>query len=119
VFLTLALEQRPEEADIDPQLQNDLFFSAVAGARYNAGCKFLLDLATRGAMVCLGIVLEPIRYLTAWWMRRAREIDSLSRFAIRCSDCVLADSLRTKRNCMARSEQDGIACRRLICVLEH
>ena len=58
---------------VDFDMTTDALFSAVPGTRYSASKEFLRNPNTRPNLASLAIVLEPIRTLTSWWMRRARE----------------------------------------------
>ena len=61
------------DADLDPQLCHDATFSAVQGKRYTICAKWLQEASTPPSLTTLCIVLEPLRHLTAWFIRRARE----------------------------------------------
>ena len=76
-FQSLRLPQTQDVVDhsMDFDMIKDVFFSAVAGNRYTASLRFLADAATIPALVTLGLVLEPIRVLSSWFMRRAREVE--------------------------------------------
>ena len=63
------------DGSMDMQLIQEVMFSAVAGSRYADSKTFLSDPASLPAMICLGLALEPIRVMTAWWMRRARHAE--------------------------------------------
>jgi hypothetical protein len=63
------------DSTIDFDMIKDAFFSAVSGSRFRASKDFLQDANTRPALVTLSLILEPLRVLTSWWMRRAREVD--------------------------------------------
>ena len=58
-------------SNLDPKLAHDMFFQVLEGARFKTG----LQLVEHGAFpVCsVAFAIEPIRYLTRWLMRRARE----------------------------------------------
>ena len=79
VFATLQVASSGAAADIDMSMDfdmiRDVFFSAVAGSRFKAALRFLSDPATCPALVTLGLVLEPLRVITSWFMRRAREVE--------------------------------------------
>ena len=85
VFLKLRVKAGAAQADMDimrdMRLTLDLDLSAVTGTRYHAARKFLLDEATSWSLTVLGLALEPVRFLTAWWMRRARCEDVVERVA--------------------------------------
>ena len=80
-FKTLRVKSQNVQSDLDPQLLMDLRFSAVAGKRYEAARKFLLDGRSRWHLVILALVLEPVRFVSSWLMRRAKETDMASRVA--------------------------------------
>ena len=58
---------------VDTQYLNDLSFSAVQGRRYNMSASMLRDAASVVALTVLSLVLEPLRFVSSWLMRRARE----------------------------------------------
>ena len=57
-----------------------LDFSALQGKRFSAALAMLQDRQAHAAIICLVIVLEPLRAVTAWFMRAASQtIDPCSR----------------------------------------
>ena len=80
------------------QYIEDLDFSAVQGKRWGTGMAALDDATFRFSISLLALVLEPLRTITAWLMRRAKE--SQSEFAMpRIFDFFLKD-----RSCTTYSE---------------
>ena len=51
----------------------DLDFNATQGRRYAAALGMLKDKLAAVAMLSLALILEPLRFVTAWLMIRARE----------------------------------------------
>jgi hypothetical protein len=75
-FLAMRLRHQGGAIEgLDPQLMHDACWAEVQGRRYTDSCRFLLDACTRARLCMLSLVLEPIRLLTSWWMRRCREVD--------------------------------------------
>lgn len=64
-----------ESGDLDDQLRSDVQFRAVQGKRFAASCDFLRSAKHVLVLVRLCLVLEPIRFLTAFWLRRASECE--------------------------------------------
>eukprot|EP00972_Heterocapsa_arctica_P105320 15519524-Heterocapsa_arctica.AAC.1 len=58
---------------LDEQLLRELTVSAVAGKRHESSKRFLQDAASRVSLQVLAIAIEVTRYLSGWFMRRARE----------------------------------------------
>lgn len=79
VFMTLQYkaEATSPDASMDPQLLQDIMFSAVTGRRFSEAKDFLRSADNRSKLSQLALVLEPLRHLTSWLMRRARESDHL------------------------------------------
>ena len=65
---------RSEHADTDANYFADVDFGALQGKRYAAALGMLQDAASRVAIVALALILEPLRAVTAWLMRQAREL---------------------------------------------
>ena len=59
--------------DVDCELAHDIAYRHVAGTRYNAGRELLSSREYLMKMTILAVPLEAIRYLTGWFIRRARE----------------------------------------------
>jgi hypothetical protein len=75
LFLTLSCATDAEvSADMDPALVSTLGWSAVQGIRIKTSSRMLIDPATKGRLIILSLVIEPLRMLSAYWMRRAREV---------------------------------------------
>ena len=64
-----------DDTELDPILKSEGDFSRLQGVRYKASLAFFGDRATPDILMHLGLCLEPMRMLTAWWMRRARTVD--------------------------------------------
>ena len=64
-----------EDQDVDAKLYEDLEYSAMRGVRYRASCALLGDDGRMRTLLMLALAIEPLRFLSAWWMRRAREFD--------------------------------------------
>ena len=60
---------------LDAKLKEELHFAEMRGVRYKASRSLLNDPSRMRTMLFLAIAIEPLRYLSAWWMRRAREGD--------------------------------------------
>lgn len=61
---------------MDPQMLKDVAYRAVAGKRYQSARSLLTEETNVSRMLVLGIVLEGTRFLTAWFIRRAREVQA-------------------------------------------
>jgi hypothetical protein len=73
---------------MDAKLAEDLNFAALRGKRWQASVDLLGDAGRVRSLLFLILAVEPLRHLSAWWMRRAREVD-------RRPDCIpLLDMLR-------------------------
>jgi hypothetical protein len=64
------------DPDLDQQLQSYLCFKAVLGKRYHAARRFLTDPVKMLHLRLLCVTTEVTRYLSGWFMRRAREVDN-------------------------------------------
>ena len=62
-----------DELDVD--LKRELSYSEVKGKRFHAARRLLQDDTSRWQMMQLALVMEATRYLTGWFMRRAKEVD--------------------------------------------
>ena len=71
----VAFKTDDHDAHIDPALVQDASFSAVAGTRYMQSLRFIANLLTTITLSIFAVVYEPVRFLTAYWLRRARETD--------------------------------------------
>ena len=58
---------------LEDSLLTEVDFAAVQGRRYDASFAFLSDRQNRAALIILALSIEPVRSLTSWLMRRARE----------------------------------------------
>jgi hypothetical protein len=56
---------------IDVRLEQDICFSRVMGVRFGSAKQFLRHPLTKPTLVTLSLGLEPLRHLSAWWMRLA------------------------------------------------
>lgn len=65
----------PANEYLDPALESDLTFSVMKGKRFKASLELLRDKERLATMWMFALAIEPLRYLSAWWMRRARETD--------------------------------------------
>ena len=63
-------------ADLDYGLIQDLHFSSVLGKRYKASKQFLMNPDSHSTLLCLTVSLEALRFLSLWWMRVARDMDT-------------------------------------------
>lgn len=63
------------DSTIDFDMIKDKLFSAVSGSKFRASKDFLQHAHTRPALVTFSLILEPLRVLTSWWMRRARGVE--------------------------------------------
>ena len=63
------------DVDIDVKLKEDLSYAAMRGARYKASCLLFEDKPRMLTLQFLALGIEGLRYLSNWWMRRARETD--------------------------------------------
>ena len=66
----------PRGEDADADFLTDADFSSVQGRRFRLACGMLQDPLSQVALVMLCLVLEPIRHITAWLMRRACESEA-------------------------------------------
>ena len=71
----LVAGQGPADPLTDARLLEDVQFSMLKGQRYKASCQMLTDDVRMRTLLFLAIAIEPLRYLSGWWMRRAREAD--------------------------------------------
>lgn len=71
--------QEEESRDVDLALQSELSFAAIQGKRWKVATEFLSAPANVTQMFFLAFALEPMRFIPAWWMRRAREVDDSDR----------------------------------------
>lgn len=65
----------PANEYLDPALESDLTFSVMKGKRFKASLELLRDKERLATMWMFALAIEPLRYLSAWWLRRARETD--------------------------------------------
>lgn len=72
----------PDREDLDGGLASELNFAVLRGIRYRTSCKFFADDATLPILLMVGFCLEPLRFLTAFWMRRSRQGDDPTRIAL-------------------------------------
>ncbi|CAK0893274.1 unnamed protein product [Prorocentrum cordatum] len=74
-FESLKFKAPPSRDDheADDQFKFEADFSALQGKRFRLALDMLKSEASVGCIVMLGIVLEPVRHVSAWLMRRARE----------------------------------------------
>lgn len=72
-----AADDEPEAGslDMDSALKSEEDFAKVQGARFEASKALLTATDTPQRLAILAECLEPLRRLTAWWMRRARASD--------------------------------------------
>jgi len=68
---TPAADVREDDDDMDELLQQELNFAALKGKRWQACTSFFMNTDHVTTMVFLALTLEPLRGLTAWWMRTA------------------------------------------------
>ena len=59
--------------DDEQQYVTDVDFGSVQGKRYLKALEMLMDPDCRFSLVLLSLVLEPLRTVTSWLMRRAKE----------------------------------------------
>ena len=64
-----------DEEQCDPALKQEREFSILKGKRYLSSRSFLADTPKTWTVLFVAIAIEGHRYLTSWWMRRARETD--------------------------------------------
>ena len=84
---------------MDAKLAEDLNFAALRGKRWQASVDLLGDADRVRSLLFLTLAVEPLRFLSAWWMRRAREID-------RRPDCIpLLDMLRPESSPLLVAQQ--------------
>jgi hypothetical protein len=84
---------------MDAKLAEDLNFAALRGKRWQASVDLLGDAGRVRSLLFLTLAVEPLRYLSAWWMRRAREVD-------RRPDCIpLLDMLRPESSPLLVAQQ--------------
>lgn len=80
--LMLSLQVRPaakegqDDDDVDESLRQELNFAALKGKRWQACTDFFMIPEHVTTMIYLALTLEPLRSLTAWWMRRGRDVDN-------------------------------------------
>jgi hypothetical protein len=72
----------PNREDLDGDLAAQLNFAVLRGIRYRTSCKFFADAVTLPTLLMVAFCLEPLRFLTAFWMRRSREGDDPTRIAL-------------------------------------
>lgn len=78
-FLSLGFRHSmPLDDSLDPQMVQGAMFSAVVGRRYAASKEFLLSPDVIATLVSLALALEPLRALSSWWMRRARQVEGFT-----------------------------------------
>ena len=76
-----------------------LDFSALQGKRYNASKVMLQDPTALVAIICLSIILEPLRVVTAWFMRRAHQSSDS------CARPPIVDLLSLPHSCIIHARQ--------------
>ena len=69
----LAAGQGPADPLPEARLLEDVQFSILEVQRFKASCQMLTDDVRMRTLLFLAIAIEPLRYLSGWWMRRARE----------------------------------------------
>ena len=94
LFLTLkdpseGLQKNVDMTDWDESLKKDVSFAATQGKRYKASRDFLSDAETLATLLRLALVVEPLRYLTGFWLRCASDLHDPCR-APRLQDMVWA-----------------------------
>ena len=73
--LMLALQVTPvatvggDDNDVDDSLRRELNFAALKGKRWQACATFFMNPTQVTTMTFLAFTLEPLRSLTAWWIR--------------------------------------------------
>lgn len=68
-------EQRTAEDPLEDTVYlQDVAYGSVQGKRFMAGRDMLRCLESRVSLIMLALVLEPLRLLSSWLMRRAREV---------------------------------------------
>ena len=60
---------------MDYEMLKDIAFSAVQGSRFEAARRYIDDPVTRPWLISLALVLEPLRILSSWFMRRAHDVE--------------------------------------------
>ena len=88
-----------DDADVDADYQAAADFNALQGTRFNAAMSMLRDRAAQVAMICLAIVLEPLRAVTAWFMRRAQQVSDP------CARPPILDLLNLSHSCIMHARQ--------------
>ena len=61
--------------DLDDELVSELAFAALNGKRYHSVRRYIGEGWSLAHMLMLALVLEPLRYLSSFWTRRARACD--------------------------------------------
>ncbi len=78
-FLKLALGMKERDMGdvrgLDMDFVKDMSFSAVAGNRFRTSRGFLSNPEHLSVIVMFALVLEPLRHMTSWFLRRCREVD--------------------------------------------
>ncbi|CAK0896531.1 unnamed protein product [Prorocentrum cordatum] len=69
------LQEGVDMNDMDEQFRKDVAFAAVCGKRYKDSNDWLKDGATKITLVMLALMLEPLRYLTGFWMKAASDLE--------------------------------------------
>lgn len=64
-----------DDPNVDDNLKADLSYSAVRGKRYKASVGLFKDSVRMLTLLFVAISIEALRFLSCWWMRRARETD--------------------------------------------
>lgn len=67
-------EQKQGDNNADEDYIRDVDFGAVQGKRYKVSVEFLSHKENNVGLAILSLLLEPLRFLTAWLMRRAKEV---------------------------------------------
>ena len=62
--------------ELDAALKSEFDFSKLQGLRYKASLSYFGNASTSNSLLVLALCLEPIRSVSAWWMRRARTGDA-------------------------------------------
>lgn len=60
-------------ADVDPEVQSELTWHQVAGVRYQKANRLVRDEADNENLRIAAVTMEPIRFLTRWFLRCSRE----------------------------------------------
>ena len=62
--------------ELDEALKSEFDFAKLQGLRYKASLSYFGNASTSSSLLVLALCLEPIRSVSAWWMRRARTGDT-------------------------------------------